>query len=555
MPDVAVIADPHFHDITHRPGGGTGPSAAVRTLADTMISTRVFNEGHTAFRTVLDDIVARGIKLVIIAGDLTDDGQAHTMRAAADLLRAYATRHGVRFFVTPGNHDLYAIHGRHQSKRFLNPDGTHTLVTSDSDAPQGDSVARIVTDEMYCGGYEPALRAMAPFGFFRTEADLHWESPFGADDRLESRTFEIRSADGGTTRRMIDASYLVEPVPGLWLLAIDANVFEPRNGDGDPSAERSYIDSTDAGWNSMVRNKPFVLRWMHDVARRAGQEGKRLLTFSHYPMIAPTAGTTEDEVRLFGETSFVRRLPSAATTAAALATGIKVHVSGHLHLNDTALSRQDDGFLVNISVPSLVAFPPAYKVVTHEGGRLVVESVPVVTVPDFETAFDLYRTEARLTRASCGAALDARSHADFLNRHLAHLVTHRHLPREWPEELIRLAPTLSLADLWRLGDADRSAADSAPPVSGDIRFIDLIEDWYRLRHGRDLAFDAIAPERIAAYRRLAARYAARAWETGGLQYRIAALLRMLVAYAAGQPSRDFSVDLVTGALKDIFPAK
>jgi hypothetical protein len=30
---------------------------------------------------------------------------------------------------------------------------------------------------------------------------------------------------------------------------------------------------------------------------------------------------------------------------------------------------------------------------------------------------------------------------------------------------------------------------------------------------------------------------------------------MLVAYAAGQPSRNFSVDLATGALKDIFLEK
>ena len=52
-----------------------------------------------------------------------------------------------------------------------------------------------------------------------------------------------------TVRRMIDASYLVEPVDGLWLLSIDANVFEPRDGDLDPAAEASYIDSTDAGWN------------------------------------------------------------------------------------------------------------------------------------------------------------------------------------------------------------------------------------------------------------------------------------------------------------------
>jgi 3',5'-cyclic AMP phosphodiesterase CpdA len=523
-----------------------------------MISTRVFNEGGPAFRAVLDDIVARGIRLVVIAGDLTDDGQAYTMRAATDLLRAYADRHGLRFFLTPGNHDLYAIHGRHQSKRFLNADGTHTLVTSDIDAPQGDSVARVVTAEMYCGGYGSALRAMAPFGFFRTALDLHWESPFGADDRLEARTFEIHSADGRTVRRMIDASYLVEPVAGLWLLAIDANVFEPRDGDGDPAAEQSYVDSTDAGWNAMVRNKPFIFPWMADVARRAEAQGKHLLTFSHYPMLAPTAGTGEDEARLFGETSFLRRLPRKATAEAALATGIKVHVSGHLHLNDTTLYRQRDGFLVNISVPSPVAFPPAYKIVRHEGSRLAVTTVPVAVVPDFDVAFDLYRTESGLTGITYGSALQARSHVDFLDRHLAELVVRRHLPREWPLEFARLATMLSLADLWRLGGMDRSVREMAPtpeapqtgmpPRLADMRFMDLIADWYRLRNGRDLAFDAIPAGQGAAYRQLAERYAARDWQAGSLQYRIAALMRMLVAYMAGEPSADFSVDLGSGTI-------
>jgi hypothetical protein len=90
-----------------------------------------------------------------------------------------------------------------------------------------------------------------------------------------------------------------------------------------------------------------------------------------------------------------------------------------------------------------------------------------------------------------------------------------------------------------------------PPTLGDIRFIDLIVDWYRLRNGRDLAFDAIAAERIVAYRRLAERFGARPWEASSQQYRIAALLRMLLAYLAGLPSRDFLVDLSTGAVANL----
>ncbi|MDH4987814.1 metallophosphoesterase [Aminobacter anthyllidis] len=201
----------------------------------------MFNESFHATRALLDDIVRRGISLVVVAGDLTDDGQQSTMAAATALLDDYARRFGLRFVATAGNHDLYAIHGRHQSKRFLNTDGSHTLVSSDPAMPQGDSVERIISDQMYCGGYGTAIPALGAYGFFRREGDLHWECPFGGDDRLEARSFEIVSADGFTKRHMIDASFLVEPVEGLWLLSIDANVFEPKYGDLDPRLEKATM--------------------------------------------------------------------------------------------------------------------------------------------------------------------------------------------------------------------------------------------------------------------------------------------------------------------------
>jgi 3',5'-cyclic AMP phosphodiesterase CpdA len=560
MQKIAVIADPHFHDIARRPGGHADARPAIRTLADTVESTRVFNESYAALPALLDDVVARGIGIAVVAGDLTDDGQAHTVDVATALLRDYSARHGLRFFATPGNHDLYAVHGRHQSKRFLNPDGTHTLVTSDATAPQGDSVARVVTEAMYCGGYESALRAMAPFGFFRDRRDLHWESPFGADDRLEARTFEIRSADGQTRRRMIDASYLVEPVPGLWLLSIDANVFEPRNGDLDPAMERSYIDSADAGWNSMLRNKPFIFDWMRDVVQRATEGGKQLLAFSHYPMLDTLGDTAEEEARLFGDTSFLRRTPGAAVARAVAETGIKVHFSGHLHVNDTAFFRDGGRFLVNISVPSMVAFPPAYKIVGHEGDRMCIETVTVADAPGFDAAFDLYRAEKGRTRVDHREIVDAASHADFLSRHVARVAAERHLPREWPKDLARLVPQLNLADLWRIADVPRPlAADEvtagamAPSVPGlaGIGFIDLVADWYRLRSARELALDVIPPQRLAAYDLVIDRYAAGAWDEGSIQGRIAGFLRILAGYLASYPSRDFVVDLVDGTITGV----
>lgn len=552
---IAVIADPHFHDVNNRQGVGVGEGVAIRTLADTATSTRVFNESYAATRALLDDIVRRGISLVVVAGDLTDDGQKSTMAAATALFADYSRRFGLRFVATPGNHDLYAIHGRHQSKRFLNPDGSHTLVTSDASVEQGGSVERIVSDEMYCGGYAQAIPAMAAFGFFRSECDLHWESPFGSDDRLEARTFEVVSADGQIVRRIIDASFLVEPVEGLWLLSIDANVFEPRKGAADEVAETSYHDSTDAGWNSMLRNKRFVFDWMADVAARAKAKGKQLIAFSHYPIIDPLNGTSADEARLLNDTSFLRRTPNPEVSKAAAATGIKIHFSGHLHINDTAVFRDGDDFLVNVAVPSMVGFPPAYKLVDLQGKRLDVETVTIADVPGHDLAFEHYRREAVREGASA-AVTEATNHADFLSRHLADMVRFRYLPKEWPQDLAGLVPQLTLGDLTAFAGTSRAlsvadaatgsvAADSAGALA-DLPFFEMVVDWYRLRKGREVALDFIAPERIMAYRQLARRYADGAWPQGCLQDRLASFMRMMSDWLDSLPSRDFAIDLATG---------
>lgn len=95
---IAVVADVHLHDLY----GGygmveEGGGLALRTLADTMASTRVFNESHAAFCAVLDDIVRRGIRDVVLLGDYSDDGQVDAVAAVKRLLSDYEDRHGLRF--------------------------------------------------------------------------------------------------------------------------------------------------------------------------------------------------------------------------------------------------------------------------------------------------------------------------------------------------------------------------------------------------------------------------------------------------------------------------
>ncbi|MDR7033732.1 metallophosphoesterase [Mesorhizobium sp. BE184] len=556
--EIAVIADPHFHDVTYRPGGGGG--TAFRSLANTVESTRVFNESFQALPALLDDIVRRGIEIVIVVGDLSDDGQRSTMTRACALLERYNSAHGLRFFATPGNHDLYAMHGRHQSKFFLDGDGTQTLVTSDPAVAAACAGDCILTDEIYCGGYPQSLGLMASFGFFKRPEFLHWECPFGQDDSLSARQFEIRSQDGSVVTPMTDASYLVEPVEGLWVLSIDANVFEPRNGATDLTAEKSYFDSTDAGWNSMLRNKRFILDWMADVARRAREQNKRLLAFSHYPMLDTLNGTAPAEAELLTKTGFSRRTPSAGVARAAAATAIGVHFSGHLHLNDTAVAKVGDDIIVNIAVPSTVSFPPAYKIVSFEDASLNVETVLVDTVPGFDATFDAYAGEVAHDGRAFGDVLAARDHMDFLDKVLRQTVLSRYVPREWPKDMAALVPKLHESDLVRLaGEAPVPAAEfrqaSGNKRNGDLSFLDIVVDWYRLRHGRSLAFHLIGAKRLQKYRDLADLFAAAAWPEGSAQSWLMTFFSVMTAYMDAQPSDRFSVDLTRGEITGALPGR
>lgn len=540
-PTIAVIADAHFHDPKADFGAGgvivEGQRLFLRSFADSIKSTRLFNESDRALRHALDDVSRRGIRHVVLLGDYSDDGQLATLKALDALLDFYRSG-GMRFYAVPGNHDIFGVSGRHRAKRFLNAEGGMDLVTSDPQRSAGPEEDRVITSAgMRCTGYPDGLPRHS--GLFRASDYLHWETPFGAGDAPEDRLYKAGSSEG-TARRLMDASYLVEPFEGLWLLMIDANVFVPIDGvAGDDEA--TLADSSDAGWNAMLMQKRFVLDWMKDVSGRARHLGKTLLAFSHYPALDPLDRTGADERAVLGETALLRRIPESEVGAALIAAGIRVHFSGHLHANDTARIAQPDGFLVNISVPSLVAFPAAYKIVSIGTGQLAIETVEIGDMALDPGIADLYRMEARRTGLNAAALLDAEDYGAFVSAHLGYLVGRRYLKREWPDPLAEAARTMTLADLANNGEA----------LLADIPIMTFLGDWYRVRMGSDLGLADVTPERLQAYRRLSERLATCAPDKGGVQWSFARLLAMFERFSSGLPSRNFTVDLASGAVEPL----
>ena len=493
---VALLADPHYHDISRG-----RPLASVRSLGDALSASRVVNESYFSLPAALDDVVRRGLKVAVIAGDLTEDGQRGDIEALMALLSRYRAAHGLMFFATFGNHDTYGLSGRYQIKSFLNDDGQTTLSTSDA-AHWGGAMYDAA---MHTDGYAETLGKMCDLGFFSQPHFHHWETPFGSSDALSQRTYPARSSDGKNVIDLIDASYLVEPAEGLWLLSLDSNVYLPNDGPIDPKSETAFLDSKDGKWDDVVTHRPYLVEWIRDVRQRADRLGKTLVAFSHYAIAAPEWERAW-EGQFSGGSILTKVGASAATIQTMEASGLGVHFSGHSHVATVTEIANDAGTLVDIAIPALCSFPPGYRLVHVRDGLLATEIISVRKTAPLSPLIDLYRRQAERDPAIALGLHDILESSDFgrfIDSHLAAAVKNELAKKHFGAALAGFAGqgTLqqTLADL-----ADGAIPPKMENTGGDIALIDVIVDWYRLWRGGDVALGSISAERIENYRQVAA---------------------------------------------------
>lgn len=485
----AIIADAHFHPLDAEYGVQGPDGLSLRSWSDTRASTRVFNESAAALEAALERIEAMGLRDVVLLGDYSDDGQERSISA---LLRRLAARRGLRFFALPGNHDSFGPRGRDHTKTFLNASSQPVRVSSrPEDRAHHDP-------KMRCADHESGVMRMAAHGFTPPPGALYWETPFGTDPAPEARRYDCHSRDGTLTLRLFDASYLVEPAPDVWFAMIDANVFEPT-GTAD-----EVIDSTNAGWNAMQRVKPHLLHWLFDVAQRAQQQGKRLLCFSHYPVLDPYHDAARSEEALFGNTSTALRRPVPDIGKMLCTAGLNLHFSGHLHVRRRSVLDHEGRRLVNIAVPSLVAWPAGFCVVRTNNNSLTVEDQSLAQIPLDARLTEAYRREDPETSGGVCAATD---YGGYLRAHVDTLVRYRYLPREWPPaRAAEIAGTLD----------DALAFTGAAPCGQSVPLSEVVADWYRLRAAGAIGLDDLAPARRVLYESLATRISVDQKEARGL---------------------------------------
>lgn len=532
---IAFIADVHLQDIFAKfedndykgiKNPKTGEYVNIRTMNAQLHSTRIFNENYFAFLEALNDIAKRNIKQVVLPGDFSDDGQPVHVRGLKKILNEYSKKYGLSFYVTTGNHDVVRPFSQDATKTdFLGKGGKEQIISSsknNSNKTKND-LEPIITSDIKNWGYQETIREMRDFGFFPKKADLYWETPFSdytyeqynfekaqKESALEKRTYLIKN----TNLFLPDASYLVEPVKGIWLLAIDANAYVPNEKlSGLPNNPNDF-SGANTGYNNVLIYKSHLINWVKKVSAEAKKKGKILIAFSHYPIVEFNDDASPELKKLFGANKMqLQRVPDEEVAQQFADAGIQIHFGGHMHINDTGVRTTAKGnTLFNIQTPSLAAYMPAYKILTiHSKTEFEVETVVIGKVPNFDSLFDLYEEEyAHLQNIKSDQIwnkeiLKAKDYKDFTNWHLKELVRLRFLPEDFPTDFLKSIEKLSGKDLLEINknttEINQDLKTNSLTISDFESWtgFDMIFDFYRLKSADELAFQEIGNQRLKQY--------------------------------------------------------
>lgn len=382
----AVFTDPHIY---HRRLGVSG--AAFQDYLDR--DRKLLAESEALMDAAVAAIAALDVDFVLVCGDLTKDGERVNHRLAAEKLQRLRAA-GKSVFVIPGNHDI----ANGEAVRF--------------EGDRSEPVSSVTADE-----------------FVRIYQD------FGYAAALEQDPASL--------------SYLAEPVPGLWLLALDSCRWQEHRPGGHQITGGAFSAET--------------LGWIETILARARRSGRPVIVMQHHGVLEHYPHNRE----FYGE-----YLVNDDETVAGLfaAHGVQLVFTGHFHAQDVTARTfgEPPHTLYDIETGSTVTAPCPYRIVrigTDQKAR--IESRFITEIEGHSGDMAAY-AEAYVYRGTIKLADTA-------------LKTYR----VSAADRARLAPQISRAYVTHLkGD------EQAPAVMVDTsglspwgRFVmwmqaDLIEGWY-----------------------------------------------------------------------------
>ena len=280
-------------------------------------------------------------------------------------------------------------------------------------------------------------------------------------------------------------------------------------------------------------------------------------------------GASEAMKQLFGQDKFqLSRVPEQGVSEQYLKAGIRLHVAGHMHQNNTGVYEDTAGNkLINIQVPSLAAFPPAYKILEQKSpGQLQVKTELLANVARMDEFFDLYRMEYSWLSANAPTRLwnekilSSEDYLEFNQTHLQELIRRRFIRSDWSEQLGKLVNGITLEEVQTWSDLDekegleylnitltRIASDSVISLITGV----LMEDFYLVKNGGDLGKSLIPSSRMMIYQELLAKKRTSYPAEKNLQTQFIKFLDIFSSLMNGAPSDDFMIDLDEMEIKKV----
>lgn len=308
---IAVFADPHYFS----PELGTEGPAFMAYLAK---DRKLIAESSFITKATVDEIKATEAEIVLICGDLTKDGEKlsheHFAAVIAELEAA-----GKKVYVASGNHDIN------------NPQANSYL---------GEEPARVenVTSEEFKTIYN----------------DFGYEEAISKDPN--------------------SLAYVVEPVPGLWVISMDACQYD----------ENDTKDHSETGGRFSEER----MEWIRQQLSEAEAQGKIVIGFMHQGIVEHYNG----QKQLF--TDFV--IENWEEVSEELADlGMKAVFTGHYHSQDIVSKTTAKGNTIyDIETGSLVTYPCPYRVVDLSTKGMDVSTHRITSI-DYDTGDMTFQEYAR----------------------------------------------------------------------------------------------------------------------------------------------------------------
>ena len=612
---IAFLSDVHLQDLYGKLEDSAykgiqnpkdGSYVTIRTMESQLHSTRIFNENYYAFIAALEDIANRKIKYVALPGDYSDDGQPLHIRGLQRILDSYTQKFDIQFFITTGNHDPAGPFAQESGKNdFLGEGGKRQPIYSKEGSYQYDEnleLPVLITKDIAKMGYLGVTDYLHDFGFFPKAIYKYWATPFSTYSSsdytfakatesavLDNRTYAIKP---GFT--IPDVSYVVEPVEGLWIMAIDGNVYIPKTNTAVDVENPANYSGASIGYNNVLLYKKHLIEWVRKITAEAKKQEKIVIAFSHFPMIDFNDDASDEIAQFMAPNKWqLDRVPKEEVAQAFADAGLRIHFGGHMHINDTGIRMTTKGnMLVNVQTPSLAAYIPAYKLLTIKGQNLCeIETIVLDDVPKFDSLFELYKMEydflksKKTTDLWNNKILKTKNYHDFTDFHLKELVRLRFLPDDWSPSFKDLLFATSGADLLVFSNLETTdsfatilqqrskykkewTAAKAKSIEvlkkNNLQFsdfkrwngFDLIVDFYRIRSADRLAIKDIGIDRIKQYNLISGLFLDKKPDTNSTksseeQRKFELFFTILKKFLNGAPADHFLIDYNSGTIKDL----